>query len=644
MAVGLGIGLSALPGTAAAGPSGHVDSEGVFHYTDPGLAGESTTTLSGHLSVSHADPKPGVEESQDHHEGSVATGVGPNDGGPLVAVTFDPSVAELLERFCGGQVTAEVAGSAESGYQVAEATVAPAGTVGPASSGRVSAQGTVGTAPAPPASAPMAHHAQVVLLDNSGDWSGIGTDDATRETFVRAEIQKALDWWRGESGGQISSFTIDGYQHYNSALPNAGPDPCGAIDESTFFDFYNEAAGKFTTDFTAAGNHLLMVVAPNCSTTGDEGIGRGVVAPLFSGFNASGSEHFEVSNFTESWRFETATHELGHNFGLQHAFWRNPDGTVDEYADEFSPMGFGHGFGPEWAPSRLSQGHRDMLAVHGTNEVLLMSNPESLPGVDVTVHARSGTDDPRAVEIPVQACPVNTFETSNGNSSPQCTVWLEFRNGTDFDGGSAYTTQAPFSPGVTATETYVDSGATFLAAKEAYADYITDSASYSTCSVIDLGSVKVTVTAVTASEATAHVGPLPSICPSPEPTISGTTPVGQTLTAGTAGWQTGTTFTYQWNRNGVAIPGATGPTYVLTPGDLGATITLTVVGSQAGHESVTRTSATVGPVTSEPPTKPKPPRKGHHGDGDDGDGHDGHGKSSHRKHQDSVPLLITSGR
>lgn len=515
--VGLGIGLSSMPGNAASGPSGSVGSDGVFRYDDPSLKGQSTTTLTGHLVVSHADPAPGTDQTPREHAASIATAIG-SDEGPLIGVRFDASVGELLERFGGGAVSAEVVNSESSGYVVANATVVPANAVGPDSAAGVSAQATVGSAPPPITSTPMAHHADVVLLDNSGDWTSVGTDDATRETIVRSELQKTLDWWRDESGGQISSFTIDEYKHYASALSNAGPDPCGAIDDGTFEDFYNEAAAKFATDFTAAGNHLLMVVAPDCSTTGDESIGRGFIGPLGLGFGSSGSEHFEVSNFTESLRFETATHELGHNFGLEHAFWRNPNGTVNEYADQYSPMGFGHFGESEWSPPRLSQAHRAMLAVQDPNEVQLVSSPETLPGVNVTISARGGSADPRAVEIPVKACPENTL-TSIGDPDRHCTAWLEFRNGGDFDAASWYPGFVQFSTGVTATETFDGWGVTLLVTTS---DYETGKVpgSYGVCSVIDLGSVKATVTATSASGATVHVGPkamLPASCPAKKP-------------------------------------------------------------------------------------------------------------------------------
>jgi lysozyme len=67
------------------------------------------------------------------------------------------------------------------------------------------------------------------------------------------------------------------------------------------------------------------------------------------------------------------------------------------------------------------------------------------------------------------------------------------------------------------------------------------------------------------------------------PALSGTAQVGQTLTADVGTWTASPSrFAYQWQRcdaNGaacVAIVGATGSTYALTPDDLGSTVTLSV--------------------------------------------------------------------
>lgn len=71
------------------------------------------------------------------------------------------------------------------------------------------------------------------------------------------------------------------------------------------------------------------------------------------------------------------------------------------------------------------------------------------------------------------------------------------------------------------------------------------------------------------------------------PTVAGTNTVGQTLT-GTNGTFSGTgtiTITRFWSRNGVAISGATGATYVLVAGDSGKTIRFHNVGRSAYGEA-----------------------------------------------------------
>lgn len=83
------------------------------------------------------------------------------------------------------------------------------------------------------------------------------------------------------------------------------------------------------------------------------------------------------------------------------------------------------------------------------------------------------------------------------------------------------------------------------------------------------------------------------------PAITGTTVVGQTLTASNGTWTGTATITYarQWKRDGVAISGATGATYVLVAGDVGKTITVTVTATN-GVGAVSVTSAGRGPVTA----------------------------------------------
>ncbi|WP_291052443.1 Ig-like domain-containing protein [Herbiconiux sp.] len=87
------------------------------------------------------------------------------------------------------------------------------------------------------------------------------------------------------------------------------------------------------------------------------------------------------------------------------------------------------------------------------------------------------------------------------------------------------------------------------------------------------------------------------------PTISGTTTVGQKLTASVAGWApSSATFTYQWMRNGAVITGSTSATRLLTANDAGAKLTVTVTATKAGFATLSKTSAATATIV-----KPLPP-------------------------------------
>ncbi len=89
---------------------------------------------------------------------------------------------------------------------------------------------------------------------------------------------------------------------------------------------------------------------------------------------------------------------------------------------------------------------------------------------------------------------------------------------------------------------------------------------------------------------------------SPVPAVVGTAKVGRSLTIKTGTWTTGTTLTYQWNRNGVPIPSATEIAYPLSASDFGQKISASVKGTKFGYLDRTRTSAEilVGAGTQDP--------------------------------------------
>jgi len=102
--------------------------------------------------------------------------------------------------------------------------------------------------------------------------------------------------------------------------------------------------------------------------------------------------------------------------------------------------------------------------------------------------------------------------------------------------------------------------------------------------------------------------PAGPVSPSADPTITGTAKVGQTLTAGTAGWATGTSFAYQWKRDGAVIDGATASTYTPVAADLGEALSVKVTGTRSGYVAVSRTSAQTLPVAKGRLGEPPVPR------------------------------------
>ena len=89
------------------------------------------------------------------------------------------------------------------------------------------------------------------------------------------------------------------------------------------------------------------------------------------------------------------------------------------------------------------------------------------------------------------------------------------------------------------------------------------------------------------------------------PTITGTPQVGQTLTGAHGSWTNApTSFSDQWYRAGVPISGATSLTYSPQTADVGSTLTLGEIATNAAGSSAQAMSAATAPVTAPSPSVP----------------------------------------
>lgn len=85
---------------------------------------------------------------------------------------------------------------------------------------------------------------------------------------------------------------------------------------------------------------------------------------------------------------------------------------------------------------------------------------------------------------------------------------------------------------------------------------------------------------------------------SPSVTVSGTPVMGGVLTASAKADVVNPTFAYQWLRDGVSIPGATGATYTVKANDVGKRLSVKVTASKTAFTKAVVTSAKTAPVTA----------------------------------------------
>lgn len=109
--------------------------------------------------------------------------------------------------------------------------------------------------------------------------------------------------------------------------------------------------------------------------------------------------------------------------------------------------------------------------------------------------------------------------------------------------------------------------------------------------------VRVTASARGLEDASATSEPVSigrgTLLPTELPAISGTAKVGSRLTASAGTWPDGTSVAYQWQRDGRPVAGATKASYLATPQDAKARLSVVVTADRAGYDTATAESHAV---------------------------------------------------
>lgn len=519
-------------------------------YTDPALEGEPTATVEG---VLHEVV---VERAQAHGEGDHGTGDhAAAETGEPVLVTDDGSVVPVdLAALAGGEDALEeldLAGAPVVAELVESASLESA------LDGTVTQTVDVATAVfdrSETTTTTSAHRAYLAIVANSGSVESTST--------IQSRVAAGMSWWTEESG---APFTLAGTSRYSSTRS----DRCGFGDVN---GLWSEAMQRFPgVDFSASGNHLVVVVDDQCSGTGVGTIGSGM---------ASGG--LVTVNESSGVFVQTFVHEIGHNVGLRHANMESA-----EYWDLYSPMGLAvRGSGT----TALDTEYRTQLGLARSAEVEVVPSGTT---VTRTLAARGSTSGLRGLEV-----------RSGGTSH-----WVEWRPATGRDASSYYAKEASGSVWVSDTRKYPkgvtvstratgDTGSTSLRPR---LDGTVRRGAWAVGQTYSIGGVTVRVDAITTSGATVTVAngvtaPAPEPVASSTPVVDGIAKVGSRLAAITGSWTLGTTYSYRWRVDGSTISGATSSTFTPTSSHLGKRLRVDVTGSLLGLLPVTRSSSSTEAV------------------------------------------------
>ncbi|MGJ9422515.1 hypothetical protein [Aeromicrobium sp. CF3.5] len=371
-------------------------------YSDADLADESTDTVRGTLRVAFVERRTTTGSTDVQLVFAIVTARG--DTVPIELAEDLPTDA------ANGAIEAEVVDDSSAAPQVAEAVVEiPPDDQEPASAGRE-------------------HRAFVATVAKTGSFSTGATIRSTYDDSVLRE-------WVTESGGAITDFRVAEVRSLPPASTTQSVASLCAMDDP---DITWQAAERLFPDVSFggdSGNHLIVLNSPACNAQAWVGIGVGTVG---TSIDSGGWLSVLADPAVEK---ATGVHELGHNFGLLHA---NAKACAQrcgsqEYHDVYSVMGFAV---EGTDPPALDAIFRDALGITGDDEVTVLTESEP---VERRLAARGSASGTRAIKV-IDPLVDEPF-------------WIEYRDGTVRDTGSAYAGSSPFAidsfrfqPGVTITQ------------------------------------------------------------------------------------------------------------------------------------------------------------------------------------------------
>ncbi|KAA1395467.1 hypothetical protein [Aeromicrobium ginsengisoli] len=457
------------------------------------------------------------------------------------------------------------------------------------------AEATV-TAPAVAAApTPQTHRAYVAKLTDQGSVDGSDAE-------IGAKVDDMLAYWTTESDGAITSFSRVGtIKAFDSTADIPASQGCGIRTPDTL---WNQARLLFPgVDFSTPGNHLIVLLGDECGNAGP--VGQAQVGTSI----ANGGMSMVTVDDTFK---QVGVHELGHNFGLEHANLDTcPTPSVCEYYDLYSPMSLAVS-GGAFEPPALGTLFRSELGLTDTVTTVSLPADSLLHTQAVALSPRSSADGTRGLLVtdPVTGTTYSVDLRSRTLRDADTFYGSGFTISDDLRYPLGVVIERQTTIAGTPNATYLmthsfggrDIGA--FAAGEAFEPS---------------AGLKVAVNALSSTSASVTVTVKRPTVASSAPTLSSTPKVGVLVTAIEGTWDS-QAFNYQWRLDGVAIPGATQRTY--KPTVAGKTLAVEVTGTRTGYLSATRTSSgTVvarGTFTTVLPTITGTPKVGytlraHHG-------------------------------